>query len=342
MRSISLLFVLLVAIALSACGSDEQETSGGSSDAQSEDAAFPVSIAHKYGTTKIDAAPKRVVVVGLREQDALLALGIVPVATTEWYGKHPGAIFPWAKDELGDAKTPTVLSNTDGIEVEKVAAQQPDLILGVYSGMTEKEYSSLSKIAPTVAQPKGEPDYGSSWQEETLIAGEAVGKPEEARKLVVDTEKLVADTAAKYPKLSGNTAAIVADYQGIFVYGPKDVRSRLLTELGMKYPEELIDAFPKEFGGQLSDEKTDALDVGVLVWFADGERTKAEIKRDPLYSKLDVNKQGRDVFIRGDDRVYDATSFVSVLSMPSLMEELVPRLAAAADGDPSTSTDQKS
>ena len=208
--------------------------------------------------------------------------------------------------------------------------------------MTEKEYSSLSKIAPTVAQPKGEPDYGSSWQEETLIAGEAVGKPEEARKLVVDTEKLVADTAAKYPKLSGNTAAIVADYQGIFVYGPKDVRSRLLTELGMKYPEELIDAFPKEFGGQLSDEKTDALDVGVLVWFADGERTKAEIKRDPLYSKLDVTKQGRDVFIRGDDRVYDATSFVSVLSMPSLMEELVPRLAAAADGDPSTSTDQKS
>ena len=304
------------------------------SGAQSKDASFPVSIPHKYGTTKIDAAPKRVVVVGLREQDALLALGVVPVATTEWYGKHPGAIFPWAKDELGDAKAPTVLSNTDGIEVEKVAAQQPDLILGVYSGMTEKEYSSLSKIAPTVAQPKGEPDYGSSWQEETLIAGEAVGKPEEARKLVVDTEKLVADTAAKYPKLSGNTAAIVADYQGIFVYGPKDVRSRLLTELGMKYPEELINAFPKQFGGQLSDEKTDALDVGVLVWFADGDRTKAEIKRDPLYSKLDVTKQGRDVFIHGDDRVYDATSFVSVLSMPSLMEELVPRLAAAADRGP--------
>jgi hypothetical protein len=29
-----------------------------------------------------------------------------------------------------------------------------------------------------------------------------------------------------------------------------------------------------------------------------------------------------------------------VLSMPILMEELVPRLAAAADGDPATSTDQ--
>jgi iron-siderophore transport system substrate-binding protein len=47
------------------------------------------------------------------------------------------------------------------------------------------------------------------------------------------------------------------------------------------------------------------------------------------------------VFIRGDDRVCDATSFVSVLSMPTLMNELVPRLAAAADGDPATSTDQQ-
>ena len=37
-----------------------------------------------------------------------------------------------------------------------------------------------------------------------------------------------------------------------------------------------------------------------------------------------------------------ASSFVSVLSMPTLIEELVPRLAAAADGDPSTSTAQQS
>jgi iron complex transport system substrate-binding protein len=63
--------------------------------------------------------------------------------------------------------------------------------------------------------------------------------------------------------------------------------------------------------------------------------------RDPLYAKLKVSKQDRDVFIRGDDRVYDATSFVSVLSMQTLMDELVPRIAAAADGDPSTSTDQQ-
>jgi iron complex transport system substrate-binding protein len=333
------LLALLACTALTACGSDDSETAA--VPEPTADGAFPVTIEHKYGSTTIEKAPKRVVVVGLREQDALLALGVVPVATTEWYGKQRGAIFPWAKHALGDAKPPTVLSATDGIEIEKVAAQQPDLILGVYSGITKKEYAALSKLAPVIAQPRGEPDYGSSWQEETLTAGKAVGKPDAAQKLVDETEKLVAGAAAEHPELKGKTAAIVADYQGVFVYGPKDVRSRLLEELGMRYPSALLDAFPKQFGGQLSDEKIDALDVGVLVWFADGERSRAEIEKDPLYAKLDVNTQERDVFIGGKDRVYNATSFVSVLSMPTLMKELVPRLAAAADGDPATSTDQK-
>ena len=134
---------------------------------------------------------------------------------------------------------------------------------------------------------------------------------------------------------------MVSDYQGVFVYGPKDVRSRLLEELGFTFPPALVDASPDEFGGQLSDEKLDALDVDTLVWFADGDRTKAQIKADPVYGKLDVAKGDHDVFIRGDDRVYDATSFVSVLSMPTLMKELVPRLAAAVDDDPATSTDQE-
>ena len=133
----------------------------------------------------------------------------------------------------------------------------------------------------------------------------------------------------------------MSDYQGVFVYGPKDVRTRFLEELGFQYPPELGDAFPDEFGGQLSEERMDALDVGTLVWFADGDRTEKDLKSDSLYKDLTVRKEGRDVFIAADDRVYDATSFVSVLSMPTLIEELVPRLAAAADGDPSTPTAQE-
>ena len=343
MRSPLLLSVLLCALALAACGSDDDGAPAESADAPAtttESGAFPVTIEHKFGSTTIESEPKRVVVVGLREQDALLALGVVPVATTEWFGEHPGAIFPWAKEALGSATVPTVLNNTDGIQIEKVAAQRPDLILGIYSGLTQKDYDSLSKLAPVIAQPKGQVDYGSSWQDEQLITGKAVGQPKKAQELVDEAEKLIADAAAEHPEFKGKTAANISDYQGIFVYGPEDVRTKTLEQLGFTYPDDLRKAFPNDFGGQLSDERVDAVDVDALVWFADGDRSVEELKSDPVYSKLRVRKEGRDVFIGAKDRVYEATSFPSVLSLPTLMKELVPRLAAAVDGDPSTSTDQ--
>ena len=339
-----LVLLLGLLFVLASCGSSDDSggspAAGSSSSAGADPGAFPVTIEHKYGSTTIESEPTRVVVAGLREQDALLALGVVPVATTEWFGKHPGAIFPWATDELGSAKVPTVLSNEDGYEIEQIAAQRPDVIIAVYSGLTEKDYDSLSKIAPVVAQPKGQVDYGSSWQEETLISGQAVGRSKKAQELVDQTELLVADQAAKHPEFKGQEAANVTDYQGVFVYGPQDVRSRVLESLGFTYPKALADAFPDDFGGDLSAEKIDALDVGALIWFADGTRTVEQLKQDPVYAKLGVRKEGRDIFVREKDRVYEATSFPSVLSMPLLMKELVPRLAAAADGDPSTSTDQ--
>jgi iron complex transport system substrate-binding protein len=347
LKSSRLILLVALAVSIAACGSDEESGSSGSYPTSAQTAggpdqgAFPVTIEHKYGATTIKSEPKRVVVAGLREQDSLLALGVVPVATTEWFGKHPGAIFPWATAKLGDAKVPTVLSNADGLEIEKIAAQRPDLILAVYSGMTKKEYTALSQIAPVVAQPKGEVDYGSSWQEETTISGKAVGRSAKAAELVKQTEKLIADAAAAHPEFKGKTAANVSDYQGIFVYGPQDVRTRMLEDLGFTYPPALREAFPDDFGGQLSDEKVDAVDVDALVWFADGDRSVDEIRDKGVYSKLAVRKEGRDIFVLTKDRVYEATSFPSVLSMPTLTKELVPRLAAAVDGDPATSTVQQ-
>lgn len=72
----------------------------------------------------------------------------MPVATTEWFDKHPGAIFPWAREALGSQPKPTVLSFAEGLEIEKIAAQRPDLILAVYSGMTKKEYDDAVEDRP--------------------------------------------------------------------------------------------------------------------------------------------------------------------------------------------------
>ena len=340
MRPPRLLTTALVAVAALAagCGDDEEttESAAGTTTAKAEQAAFPATIEHKYGSTTVEKAPERVVVVGLREQDALLALDVVPVGTTEWYGKRKGAIFPWAEDELDGRPLPKKLTNTDGIEVEEVAALRPDLIVGIYSGMTKQEYATLSKIAPTIGQVKGKVDYGSTWQEELEMVGRAVGKPDEAAEWKAKTEKLLADARAEHPDFSGKEAAFATPYQGYYVYGKQDARSALLESLGFTFPKSLTDiGNGEEFGGALSGEKLDLLDIDAVVWFATKD-AEAKVKKDPVYRKLKVRTEGRDVFIDEQGEFYESTSFVSPLSMPTILEGLVPRLEAAVDGDPET------
>lgn len=323
---------------LAACGpnSEPDEVAGGSSQAAAA-TGFPVSLENKFGTATIAAEPKRIVTVGLVEQDALLALGVVPVATTEWFGKKPGAVWPWAEAALGSAPKPQVLTNTDGVQFEKVAALRPDLILAVYSGLTAQDYATLSKIAPTVAQPKDSVDYGVSWQDLTRTVGSAVGRKAQADKLVTDTEARVAAVRKAHPEFVGATGMMATTWEGYYVYGPQDPRARLLADLGFKLPDGLAEVTGKEFGANLSKERTDLLDTGVLIWLIEKYAPdKAKVQADPLYAKLKVKTEGRDIYLENEELVGAATSFISVLSLPLLLDKLVPQITAAVDGNPAT------
>src|SRR5690348_11981362 len=108
-----------------------------------------VTVTHAFGTTFVPAPPKRVVSAGFTEQDDLLALGVVPIATTEWFGDEPFAVWPWAQAKLGGAR-PTVLSIYDGIQVDQIAALKPDLIVATNAGVNDDTYQQLSAIAPTI------------------------------------------------------------------------------------------------------------------------------------------------------------------------------------------------
>lgn len=305
-----------------------------------EPGAYPVTIEHRYGETEITEEPERVVVAGLLEQDAVLALGIVPVGTTKWaVGDYPGAIGPWAADKLGAAEPPTVLSFEDGIQHEKIASLRPDLIIAMYSGAAEKDYDLLSKIAPTIAQPVGQDDYEVAWRDVTRTVGAALGRPAQADRLIADVEARFAAAKAAHPDFAGKQALIASPYDGIFVYGPQDQRSRLLEDLGFTLPAALSELVGSRFGANISRERTDLLDVDVLMWFVETPEQKAEIRERELYANLDVASQGRDLFLDdGEPIVYDGFSFSSVLSIPDLLDALVPRLDAALDGNPGTPT----
>ena len=112
MRRIPTLILLLAAVSLSACGSDDESSSAaGEGTTRTEPAAaFPVTVEHRFGIDDRRRRPERIVVVGYTEQDIVLALGAGPIATTEWYGDQPYAVWPWAQDRLGGAE-PTVLTS---------------------------------------------------------------------------------------------------------------------------------------------------------------------------------------------------------------------------------------
>lgn len=212
----------------------------------------------------------------------------------------------------------------------------PDLIVAIYAGISRHDYELLSAIAPTVAPPKGYVDYGVPWQVSTRTIGMALGKSAEADRLVRDVDEQIAAARKAHPEFVGKTGIVAALYQGIFVYGAEDPRSRLLTSLGFEFPSSLSDVGVDEFGGSISAENADRVDVDALVWVDPRKRVLPAL---PRYGTLDVSARGHDIFVPEGDPLYEATSFQTVLSIPFLLDGLVPRLAAAVDDDPSTPTD---
>ncbi len=177
-------------LVLGGCGGEgagDEEASGGTR-----------TVEHKHGSTEVPAVPERVVTVGLSDHDYVLALGFEPVGVTDWYGGYPHATWPWAQDELGDATPEVMPRNNDEFDFEKIAALEPDLIVGMYSGMTQDDYETLSEIAPTVAQSGEYPDYGMPWQATTRMAGRALGRRERA-------ERSTSPPASAYPKNRGGS-----------------------------------------------------------------------------------------------------------------------------------------
>ncbi|MDQ4094241.1 MAG: iron-siderophore ABC transporter substrate-binding protein [Actinomycetota bacterium] len=319
---------------LAACGSDsEAPAPPGSGDGR-----FPVTIDHRYGATEIPAQPKRVVTVGLVEQDALLAFGVVPVATTEWFGEHPGAIFPWAQEKLGNAALPEVLNESDGIQFERIAALRPDLILALHSGITQADHDRLRRIAPTVAQPTEHIDYGVPWQDLTRTVAVAVGRAEQGEQLIAGIRARFAEVRADHPEFAGATILASGPAEGgnYGVNASKDPRSRILTDLGFMVPAEIDERAGDQYYAEISTERVGLLDTDVLVWTLDSQDQRGEIQSNPLYAGLDVATQGRDIFLVSGTDVYDASNFVTVLSLPLLLDRLVPMLVAAVDGDPTT------
>ena len=99
---------------------------------------------------------------GLTGQDDLLAVGVIPIAVTDWFGGEPFGVWPWAQPKLGDAQ-PVVLNLVDGVPVDQIASLRPDLIVATNAGLDRGTYDRLTAIAPTIAQ-SGQDAFFEPWK----------------------------------------------------------------------------------------------------------------------------------------------------------------------------------
>ena len=278
---------LAAVLSLSACGGTGEESA---SAASSSDSAFPRTVEHAMGTTEIPARPERVVVLDTGELDSLVALGVTPVGavTTDVatgflsYLQEPAE----GVEEVGTIGEPNL---------EAIAAAQPDLMLSS-KVRYEALYDELSKIAPTVFAET----VGAVWKDNFRLAGEALGREDEAEQVLSDYE----DSAAALGESIGDSPTVspVRFLAGVIrVYSPESFIGTVLTDVGLplvELPEGEVPTF-----AELSPEQITQADADVVLYSSYGatdESGQQDVVGGPLWSRLSAVQDGRAIAVEDD------------------------------------------
>jgi iron complex transport system substrate-binding protein len=288
-------------------------------------------VTHEYGQTVVEEAPERVVALGYTDQDALLALGTVPVAIRPFTGSPPSATWRWEADRL-HGEQPKVLPAGD-VTPDAVAALDPDLIVAITTKLTREQYDAFSRIAPTIAAPEAFADGDVPWQDATKLTGAALGLPVQADRLVRQVEEQFLEAEEERPELAGATVAAVrpspGDAQSFMAWSSKDLRGQFLKDLGMQLPAEVDQAAGTGSYATFAADKLSTLDRADVLMVVGTEAERTAFTALPGYGQLNLVRDSKVVTL--DDDQSAALGFGSVLSLPWVLDELTGRIARAVE-----------
>ncbi|MEU6870538.1 iron-siderophore ABC transporter substrate-binding protein [Streptomyces sp. NPDC046751] len=338
--------VVAAVVVLAGCGSGGSEPDAAKAKTGAAPGSFPVSIKHGHGTTTIKAKPKRIVTLSWMSQDVVAALGTVPVGVDKQWGGDKQGHTPWFRstvEKLGGPLPETLNYGDAGeIDFEQILSLKPDLILGLYSGITDVDYERLSEIAPTIPYLK-KPWDGGTWQEMTRTIAKAMGETKKAEGIVTDVQATLTEVTEEHPEFKDKTftygVALTPGSTEVGLYLNYDARVRLLTEMGFKNTPSMESIASTAKGtnwyGGVSLEKLDTIDADVFVGWANGADEVPYSLKDPLFSRWKPIAGKHYAFVQ-DPSLAMATSGPTVLSIPWAMKRYVPVLADAVAGRGST------
>jgi iron complex transport system substrate-binding protein len=322
----ALLLAGTVSFGLVACGDvQDSSSSAASTPASADPAAFPVTITHKFGTTTIDKAPSRVVVIGTSSDDldAALALGVTPVAFFTKSGSD--GVPSYLQGKVDTSKTKLV-NAANGVNAEEVGALTPDLILATADYGLDQEYANLSKIAPTVGYAT---EWGAqTWQEHVQVTAKVLGKTADAQNVINTTQAAIDKVKADYPKAAGKTfTASVSNTAGkVFtLVSQQDFAVQLIQSLGLKLSPTVADAGKNESGsptGTLTPEQYDKLAADLVVIAFTSPDLQQAFESNQLVANV---KSGN--YLVTDMETISALRYPTVYDIPWVLQKLSPGLA---------------
>ncbi|MGM7723997.1 ABC transporter substrate-binding protein [Metabacillus sp. Hm71] len=323
------LFVLsFVMLLLAACGNNateegtESQGAEGGTDAKAEET---YTIEHAMGSTEIKGTPKKVVILTNEGTEALLSMGVKPVgAVQSWLGE------PWYDHIADDMKDVEVVGTESEVNVEAIAALQPDLIIG-NKMRQEKIYDKLSAIAPTVFAETLRGD----WQENFKLYAKALNREEEGNKVIEDFEARITELKETAGDKLNQEVSVVRFMAGLTrVYYTDTFSGVIFDKLGLKHSSSVQELFADNpddlFVREVGKEVIPKMDADLLFYFTyappgDTEATKTEEEwtNDPLWKNLNVVKEGKAYKV--DDAIWNTAG--GVIAANKLLDDLEKILA---------------
>ncbi|MPY91838.1 MAG: ABC transporter substrate-binding protein [Acidimicrobiia bacterium] len=325
-------FLVVLVLVAAACGDDAPGPDASASDSDStasatgdpsQEASYPVVIEHAMGSTTVEERPERIVSLNVQWTDAVLVMGMQPVAYVLDQASLETEPYPWHVDKVAGSQR---IDTTGTIPFEQIAALQPDLILLTYLPEERQTFDTLDEIAPTIGL-LGELQV-DPWQDQVEVMGRVLGEPERAEQVIGDVEGQVEALARDLPGLGGKTY-VAANYvpgDGIHVVAdPDDGSSRLFYELGMEIAPDIVALDQQAVGRvEISMEQVGLLDadfVGILAHDADPSEL-------PGWDQLTAVQTGAVIDFEFADVVGINTP--TPLSLPYVIDLIRPALEAVA------------
>ncbi|MFP9137411.1 ABC transporter substrate-binding protein [Devosia sp. XGJD_8] len=250
-------------------------------------AASAREVTHSMGVADVPDAPQRVVVLTNEGTEALLAIGITPVgAVRSWLGD------PWYDHIAGQMADVTVLGEESAVDLELLAALEPDLIIGT-KVRHEKIYEQLSAIAPTVISERLRGD----WKVNMALYAEAVGKTAEAEAAFAAYDTRLAAISEQLGEAKAEQISLVRFMAGrTRIYLKDTFAGTVLGQIGFARP---ASQDRDEFADEVTKERIPDFNGDRLFYFVyetgDGaaDSAAAEWMADPLWAALPVVQAGK-------------------------------------------------